>query len=307
MFSKTYNILINDVYLIGCGGTGSRAVPLLVQLMKTSTRALNPHLYLIDGDQVELKNLERQNFITPDVGRNKAEVLAERYSAALEFGVTAHSGMITASNLRDIIQSTANDAGRAVAALPRIFIMCVDNMEARMDIIAQAGPNDIFIEAGNEDTFGNVSIFDNFVLRASENGNARPFFGEREIDKIPMPLDRLHNSIVNPSERTGSCADQDQSAAINNLMAAGINAIFQNLSYGIPIKYRTKFYDIAGSDRTEVMNINWLNREAYSQVATGTYNLRNTRSVPLRAWTNDLLAGVDFIPDNILNAVAANG
>ena len=36
-----------------------------------------------DGDIVEPKNRDRQNFVPADVGENKARVLAERYSTVL--------------------------------------------------------------------------------------------------------------------------------------------------------------------------------------------------------------------------------
>ena len=77
---------MKNIILVGCGGTGSYIVYYLARLLhlhKDNGKKIN--LIIIDGDIVEEKNLLRQNFIPRDLGRNKAEVLAERYSNA--FGV----------------------------------------------------------------------------------------------------------------------------------------------------------------------------------------------------------------------------
>ncbi len=89
MFNYTeLEVTPQNVFVFGCGGTGSRVVPPLLQLIKgQSNWLLNPNIYLIDGDEVETKNCSRQNFIEMDVGKNKAEVLASRYSMA--FGINA--------------------------------------------------------------------------------------------------------------------------------------------------------------------------------------------------------------------------
>ena len=68
------------IVMLGAGGTGGHIAPHLYRLLHTLDR---PCRFIIaDGDIVEQKNLVRQNFIEADLGRNKAQVLAERYSAA---------------------------------------------------------------------------------------------------------------------------------------------------------------------------------------------------------------------------------
>lgn len=57
--------------VIGCGGVGSYLVPVLAKLVED--------ILLMDGDTLEPKNLDRQQFRASDLGRNKAEALAERY------------------------------------------------------------------------------------------------------------------------------------------------------------------------------------------------------------------------------------
>ena len=68
------------IVMIGCGGTGGHIAPHLYRLLYSVFRPST--VILCDGDLVEKKNLVRQNFVSCDLGRNKAEVLAERYSAA---------------------------------------------------------------------------------------------------------------------------------------------------------------------------------------------------------------------------------
>ena len=62
-----------NIYIIGCGGVGSWLTPSLALL--TSPEQIT----LIDMDTLEEKNLDRQLFTPKDIGRSKAEALAERY------------------------------------------------------------------------------------------------------------------------------------------------------------------------------------------------------------------------------------
>ena len=64
-------ILKASVLVIGCGGLGSAAIPLLAA-------AGTGYLTLVDDDRIEISNLHRQIHYTPvDEGRLKVEVLAE--------------------------------------------------------------------------------------------------------------------------------------------------------------------------------------------------------------------------------------
>lgn len=60
-------------YIIGAGGVGSFMTPALCML--TSPKEVT----IIDGDKLELKNLNRQLFEKTDVGRFKSEALAAKY------------------------------------------------------------------------------------------------------------------------------------------------------------------------------------------------------------------------------------
>lgn len=99
------NALPNNihVFVVGCGGNGGYTIPQVTRYIRSfvdkqematavqrnSTKKFNIELTLIDGDTVEQKNLIRQNFIAPDIGKNKARVMAERYGRAfgIEIGI----------------------------------------------------------------------------------------------------------------------------------------------------------------------------------------------------------------------------
>src|SRR3981081_3327534 len=65
------------IVLVGCGGTGGFVAESLCRLLI----GRNAALYLVDPDRVEAVNVARQAFDVGDVGRFKAEVLADRLSA----------------------------------------------------------------------------------------------------------------------------------------------------------------------------------------------------------------------------------
>jgi hypothetical protein len=74
---------------------------------------------IIDGDVVEAHNLPSQAYTLADVGRPKAEALAERIAAVAECQVNIRSEML---------------AGGEVFA-PGPVILAVDNMEVRKDVL----------------------------------------------------------------------------------------------------------------------------------------------------------------------------
>ena len=267
MFYRNFNLLFQDVILIGCGGTGSRVIAPLIQTIKQAQATLSPQLFLIDGDIFEHKNLARQNCIERDIGRNKAVVMTERYGAAMNFPVVAHPHMVETNGnmLRELSKSAREQNLRPPLSTRKLIIMCVDSIHARLLIMAQAGPNDIIIDAGNEDTFGQVSIFDKISIPhlGGERGSVmdiKPFTGDYQLPFMPANITAYLDALINPPVATGSCADLDQSLAINNLMAAGIINKVQNLAYNNPFYSRTDYYDLIKGNSSERLTNTWFNQ-----------------------------------------------
>ncbi|MEO8591013.1 MAG: ThiF family adenylyltransferase [Flavobacteriales bacterium] len=86
------------IAVVGAGGIGNAILPLLATLPLGK-------LSIIDGDRVELKNIERQPLFTAvDVGQFKASTLADRFRRTL-IGcvVMAHDVFLDAQNAHDLL------------------------------------------------------------------------------------------------------------------------------------------------------------------------------------------------------------
>jgi len=178
---------IESVLLVGCGGNGGHLAPHLCRFINVinQTREENDkiRLFFADGDVVEQKNLLRQHFISQDITKNKASVLAERYSAA--FGMQI--GVVTKDleNIGDFgfFANSARDLNRA-----DLVIGCVDNVNSRKLINEwfTNSPNEdgfhwrsrFWIDAGNEERTGQVICAYSPSSRATNGSEQINVFGE---------------------------------------------------------------------------------------------------------------------------------
>lgn len=109
--------------VIGCGGTGGFLIPMLARLIiALQEKRIEASLVLIDPDIIELKNIPRQNFVQPEIGLNKAEVLATRYSLAYGIKIAAIAAPFTVEMVKREWQKLL------------VLIGCVDNSSARQEI-----------------------------------------------------------------------------------------------------------------------------------------------------------------------------
>lgn len=304
MFYRQFGLLFQDIVVIGAGGTGSRIIQPLIQTIKQAQAQINPCLYIVDGDDVEFKNLSRQNFIDRDIGRNKAIVMAERYGAALDFPVVAHPEFIKpgGSMFNEIGCSAREQDLRQPSGMRKLIIMCVDSIDARLMILDQCNPDDVIIDAGNEDTFGQVSIFDKISMPHMQDHHTqqlalKPFSGEFALPFIPAPVTQYLEALVNPPEATGSCADLDQSLAVNNLMAAGIINFVQNLAYNNKFYCRTNYFDLIKGNTSERMTHTWFN-----QVFNETTEYKNDK-ISLWSHASAMKLNVGMYHKDIVNKV----
>lgn len=286
MFSFKASTIPSSIYVVGCGGTGSRLVPMLAQFIRSITKVYNPRgwlespkIILVDGDDVEPKNLLRQNFVKNDIGKNKAVVLAQRYGRHFEIDISAVPEFVPTRyckemSLYDAMKDTQADyvnqdtntflnKNKLIRGnVANMVIMCVDNVEARRSVIdtfsilsrGNNGIRTIFVDAGNEDSFGQVKYFTSDILSALKTphrtiGKMRTL----EVEPVEVPIGFMPFPIMDyehmvPGIASGvSCADLDQTLAINALMATNILAIVQNYYYGKAMLYNEVSVSLDGS------------------------------------------------------------
>ena len=136
------------IVMLGAGGTGGYVAPYLFRLLHMLDR---PARFVIcDGDIVELKNLDRQNFVPADLGENKARILAERYSTVLGMETEYVPNFIeTLPELMALIAPNLweTDGFRNRYAAEMVILLgCVDNNRTRqlMKASAKISPLDMY-------------------------------------------------------------------------------------------------------------------------------------------------------------------
>lgn len=159
-YPKAENVLI-----MGCGGTGAYIVAHLSRLISVLNQKRQKDnqivLFLADGDTVEVKNLTRQHFISSDISKNKAAVLAERYSNA--FGIEI---CVIPKDIEKIEDFSFLESNRRRTEDADLIVGCVDNNATRKLIYSWFGGNEngesyswrpkFWIDCGNEERAGQV-------------------------------------------------------------------------------------------------------------------------------------------------------
>lgn len=191
------------IIMLGAGGTGGHIAPHLYRLLHTLERYTK--VVICDGDIVEEKNLVRQNFISADLSRNKAQVLAERYASAFGLEVSYIPEFIEDENrLAELVKpdtfpvgpySYKKDEGLS------ILIGCVDNNRSRQlcHQVFKAANNLIYIDSGNGEFGGQVVC----GIRRSGRTYYKPI-GEvypdvlSEADKFPTELSCAEAAVSAP-------------------------------------------------------------------------------------------------------------
>ncbi len=201
------------IIMLGAGGTGGHIAPHLYRLLHTLDRPVK--IIIADGDVIEQKNLVRQNFIASDLGRNKAQTLAERYSSAFGMETLYIPEFIESeARLTELVTPDTYPAGpysgQRVEGLS-ILIGAVDNNRSRQlchAVFKKAG-NLIYIDSGNGEHAGQV------VCGIRRNGKT-----------YYKPIGDLYPDVLEPTDKFPtelSCAEAAVSAPqsiVANIMAA---------------------------------------------------------------------------------------
>ncbi len=202
--------------LVGCGGTGSHIAQSLARIAAHVQQAGLPSLQLVfvDGDTIEAKNVGRQLFSPAEVGRNKAQSLAQRFSVALGQRISAIPEMLSHTILGDLRRRDAIT----------ILIGAVDTAEARQLLHdgLEYGAAQLWLDCGNEESAGQVCVgssVDSTAIRQA-------FTIAGLCSALPAPslqYPDLLKAVPKKVEREDCAARQEdniQSLMVNQMMAA---------------------------------------------------------------------------------------
>ena len=201
------------VVLVGCGGTGSFLAEALGRLLIGRRAAL----YLVDHDRVEPHNVARQAFDPADVGRFKAQVLAERL--AYRFGRTVGYA------LQPYDATLHAQVFREPVSRLNLLIGCVDNAAARRALAATLGhESDVWwLDTGNSRNSGQVLLGN----AAHVDGLRGSFLSQPRVCRaLPAPsLQRPDLLDAPPAPRpildcAAAVAQAEQGQTVNQAVAA---------------------------------------------------------------------------------------
>lgn len=228
-FSKTRPVKIVQ---LGAGGTGGHIAPHLYRLLYSLDR---PVQYIIcDGDVVEEKNLVRQNFTPADLGENKAQVLAERYSTVFGMETEYFPDFVEAEDhLKELLTPKRWNVGsyyhgRYITEMV-ILLGAVDNNKSRQlchQVFHQAKEL-IYIDSGNGEFTGQVVCG---VRRGGKTyyppiGTVYPDVLE-ETDKFPTELSCAEVSVSAPQSMAANITAATVVVdMVYNILAVGDSAV----------------------------------------------------------------------------------
>lgn len=171
------------IVIVGCGGIGSQLVrPLFMYLSYLVEGGFKGEVILVDGDNFEARNSQRQIFGISEVGRNKAQVLASMYRRDFPLNIRAQGLYLNEDNARHIISEDS------------VVFSCVDNHKTRKLISDRC--KEMFdvslISGGNDYHDGNVQCYQRIG-------------GE----EVCWPIDHMgHPEIANPQDLHPSEVEQ---------------------------------------------------------------------------------------------------
>lgn len=220
--------------VFGCGGTGSYFVRDLARIVGIYAQQNNrrDRILLMDGDTVEDSNLRRQNFIMSDLGKNKAEVLAQRYSRSFGADIAYLPEYLKPENTYKVLEF--------IGSSPCVLVGCVDNNKTRHIIHSiynrlRGGYPAVYLDSGNEEYAGQV-VFSINEARTCHGTRLTFKYGYKIKDAVE--LFDLEPTDKHPEEM--SCAEHAVHAPQNiatNMMAAQVLFNYINIIYASTIAY----------------------------------------------------------------------
>lgn len=247
--------------LVGAGGTGSFAAPAIARLVFELKQIQNKpvEMLIVDPDVVESGNIPRSNFCAAEIGRCKAQTLAERI--ALAWGMEIEYAC-EAFDVENHLRRSMRDY-RSLT----VIVGCVDNHQARRDIHgaidefktygSSDAPGIWWIDAGNGRSSGQVVI-------GSNTNRLKPeqyFSGTSICRSLPAPS-LVHPDLLEPETRADiqknealSCPDRirlgEQSLNINQRVAVEIAEILSAMFLTRSLRRFASYFDLeSGTSRS---------------------------------------------------------
>ena len=248
-------------YLVGAGGTGSFAAHAVARLAyELNLRGKPSELVIVDPDRVERNNIPRSNFCAAEIGRFKAQTLAERLAFAWGLEV-AH-----VNESFDAEEHFKKDRGGHQQI--RILVGCVDNHLARREIhraLSESerynsdAPDTWWIDGGNGKSSGQV-----LIGSATRKTDVRKTFFDSE--HLPLAAravghsSRTARKAKTPRAEKGSgtklsCPEMirlgEQSLNINQRVAVEIGEMLTELLLNNSLRRFATYFDLeSGTSRS---------------------------------------------------------
>jgi len=124
-----------SVTIVGCGGIGSLTALCLARMGMTK-------LTLIDFDSVDIMNMNNQGFDLADVGKNKAECVADKIKRAVDFNCNVVKSAYRGEMLMGIV------------------ISAVDNMATRKLMFENSSYAQLFINPAMGAEYASINVYE---------------------------------------------------------------------------------------------------------------------------------------------------
>lgn len=221
-----------NLTLVGCGGTGSHLASALIAISQAlEAKGIGMDMLFVDPDIVEPKNVGRQLFAVADVGKPKAQVLAERLNAAYGTKVGASTRAI------------ANGDALVRPGCLNVVCGCVDNAAARSVIanqVKEAHSQLWWADMGNDHHSGQIALGN-----VCDRDRFKGAVALGMISSLPAPAlvypDLTQAPKVKKPKRAPSCAELtqmgEQGLMVNRAMAAYAASLLADFLVQREVKY----------------------------------------------------------------------
>lgn len=245
--------------IIGAGGTGGYLLPNLLRQISLQNRLLTVErkalhsITIVDADDIEDKNLTRQNFIQRDVGQNKAQVMAGRYGGAFGIEVNFVPEYLDSEDmLQRIVSSNSN--------IP-VVVDCVDNNKTRELIhnVFKKTKGMFSLSSGNEEWAGQVVVGYNAGKQPDKALKTPQFFDLPSVadlypeildgtDKLPTEMSCAERAVSNPQNI------QTNQTAANLLMGFANTILTANHQEGEGLKSYQVIFNVQAPSFNTTLN-----------------------------------------------------